>query len=150
MTRDQRGERIATLSIELTDLHSSRLAQHLVLSALRAPDYETRLTQISQFYRQRRDAFAALLARHFDGLARWDIPQGGLFFWLELHNRMDTRMLLADAIERGVAFMPGEPFYATGPAQNAAIRLNFSYAEPAQADQGLAVLAELIRSRKAH
>jgi 2-aminoadipate transaminase len=40
-----------------------------------------------------------------------ETPQGGLFFWLTLNARIDTRTLLPIAIEQGVAFMPGEHFY---------------------------------------
>lgn len=61
------------------------------------------------------DVDPAALHRHFDGHATWRTPDGGLFFWLRLDRRVDTRTLLADAIAANVAFMPGEEFYAGTP-----------------------------------
>ena len=133
---------------QAADLHSNRLSQHLVMTALRAPNYQTRLAEIISFYRQRRDAFAAALALHFDGLARWSVPRGGLFFWLELLNTLDTRALLPRALAQQVAFMPGEPFFADEKPGHSALRLNFSHAEPADAERGLAILATLIRTAR--
>jgi DNA-binding transcriptional MocR family regulator len=69
-----------------------------------------------------------------------------LFFWLELNRCIDTRTFLPKAIERGVAFMPGEPFYAENKGARGTLRLNFSHASEEQSERGLAILAELIRN----
>jgi len=127
------------------DLHSSRLSQWLVLQQLQDPLRPQRLAAVVDHYRQKRDHFAALLDRHFRDLAEWEIPQGGLFFWLTLRRHCDTRALLRTAVARGVAFMPGEPFYAEPPDACGQLRLNFTHASAEQAAQGLAMLATLLR-----
>lgn len=128
---------------QATDLHTSRLSQHIVLDAISSPDWESRLTGLADFYRARRDAFDDALHRHLGDLATWDTPCGGLFFWLRLADRLDTRTLLDVAIDRGVAFMPGEEFSPDRPSIGT-MRLNFSHADAEQTDRGLAILAELI------
>jgi 2-aminoadipate transaminase len=130
---------------QAADLHSSRLAQHLVFNELTADHYRARLDNLVGFYRSRRDSFEESLSQHFAGLAKWRLPPGGLFFWLQLAEKFDTRALLPQAIKRGVAFMPGEPFFADENPPHGALRLNFSHASPEQAAQGLAILAALIR-----
>lgn len=95
-------------------------------------------------YREKRDIFARALQRHFTGLGRWEVPPGGLFFWVALAQPVDTRQLLPRAIERGVAFMPGEAFFPDGSDACSAMRLNFSYATAAQIDEGVACLAHLV------
>lgn len=67
----------------------------------------------------------------------------GLFFWLCMSARIDTRRLLPPAIDKGVAFMPGEHFYAHCPATTGTLRLSCSHATEAQADRGLSILAAL-------
>jgi hypothetical protein len=52
------------------------------------------------------------LTRHLGDLAEWTQPNGGLFFWVRLKGGGDTRALLVRALERKVAFMPGEAFFA--------------------------------------
>jgi DNA-binding transcriptional MocR family regulator len=130
---------------QAADLHSNRLSQWLVLQALRDPGREARLHALASRYRQRRDAFDAALRRHFGGLATWRTPPGGLFFWLTLKRCIDTRQLLARAIAQGVAFMPGEPFLPRQLPACGQLRLNFSHADEAQAESGLATLAALVR-----
>ncbi len=127
---------------QATDLHSSRLSQWIVHEAICDPAWETRLARLTAFYRERRDTFAAALASHLGGLAEWEIPAGGLFFWLALRAPTDTRQLLEAALARGVAFMPGEEFFP-GPPQTGTMRLNFTHAGE-HAERGLAILAELI------
>jgi DNA-binding transcriptional MocR family regulator len=131
---------------QAADLHSSRVSQWLVLQHLRDPGRARRLEQVIAIYRERRDAFARLLQASLGAHAHWELPSGGLFFWLELERCLDTRSLLPAAIERGVAFMPGEPFYPdAGPARGR-LRLNFSHAAPEQAARGLRILGELLRA----
>lgn len=125
------------------DLHSSRLSQHLVHEAVTSRDWSARMERLAEFYRIRRDHFADGLQRHFAGLASWETPKGGLFFWLKLADPVDTRELLAEAIEQGVAFMPGEEFYPDEP-ELGTLRLNFSHASAEQVDRGLEVLASLV------
>lgn len=130
------------------DLHTNRLSQWMVLQYLEDPGREARMERVAALYRRKRDVFDAALHRHIGGLASWTVPRGGLFFWVTLSGGVDPRALLARALERGVLFTPGSHFMADGEAC-AAIRLNFSLAEPEAAERGLAVLGELLRERAA-
>lgn len=128
---------------QAADLHSNRLSQWLVLQQLESADRGARMEKLVAFYQHKRDCFAAALDKHFGGLADWQEPSGGLFFWLRLRRPIDTRRLLPLAIERKVAFMPGEAFYADEP-ELGTLRLNFSHASEEEIDRGLGVLAALV------
>ena len=130
---------------QAADLHSSRISQWLVLQQLRDAHRDERLAGVVAIYRSKRDYFAGALERHLGNLATWQLPPGGLFFWVTLARHMDTRTLLPEAIRRGVAFMPGEPFYPDTPESCGAFRLNFSHASEQQVERGLSILAELLR-----
>jgi DNA-binding transcriptional MocR family regulator len=130
---------------QAADLHSNRLGQWLVLRELESERHHARMVDLRTRYRTRRDGFAEALDRRIGELAQWDLPPGGLFFWLRLGALIDTRSLLAAALDRGVAFMPGEPFHPEDPDATGTLRLNFSHAEPAQVDRGLRELARLLR-----
>lgn len=129
---------------QAADLHSSRISQWLVLQQLREPDRLDRLAHVVATYRRKRNFFADALERHLGKLATWQLPPGGLFFWLTLARPIDTRPLLSAAIQRGVAFMPGEPFYPDDSDNCGRLRLNFSHADEEQTDRGLAILAALL------
>ncbi|WP_210415984.1 PLP-dependent aminotransferase family protein [Humibacter ginsenosidimutans] len=128
------------------DLHTSRLSQSIVLEAVTDPGWDARVEGLVRFYSSRRDAFESAMRRHLGDLAEWHTPRGGLFYWLRLNEHIDTRPLLAEAIRRNVAFMPGEEFFPNEPVLGT-MRLNFSHASGDDADRGLATLAGLLRDR---
>ncbi|MHB8255600.1 MAG: aminotransferase-like domain-containing protein [Acidiferrobacter sp.] len=133
---------------QAADLHSSRVSQWLVQNALEDPQRDARLATIVDAYRRKRDTFARLLDVYFADIADWERPSGGLFFWLHLKTPLDTRTLLESALSRGVAFMPGEPFYAHPGKGLGTLRLAFGHATEAEANRGLGILAELVRERQ--
>ncbi|XZG69775.1 aminotransferase-like domain-containing protein [Chitinibacteraceae bacterium HSL-7] len=123
------------------DLHSNRLSQLLILRALHSPVWPAHLAKINTLYRAQRDAMQDALERHLAGLATWTLPEGGLFFWLRLNQKIDTMALMRALLaEDRVAVMPGEPFFAH-PSPASWLRLNFSHATPERIDAGVACLA---------
>src|SRR3989338_6567956 len=119
------------------DLHTNRIGQWQPLRSIAPRHYREHMAELRAFYRVRRDAMQAALLEHFAELADWNIPQGGLFFWLTLKQPLDTRTLLKQALAQNVAFMPGEPFF-TDPEQNPGyLRLNFSHIAPQRLGEGL-------------
>ena len=130
---------------QAADLHSNRISQWWVLQQLQDPTYQTRLQTLAETYCVKRDDFARCLDHYFKDLASWDVPQGGLFFWLTLKQPLDTRQLLPLALEQQVAFMPGEAFMPEPTQGTGQIRLNFSHADRDQTQAGLARLASLMR-----
>ena len=71
-------------------------------------------------------------------------PVRCLFFWLKLKKTVDTRPLLKIALEAGVAFMPGEAFFAEENPPHGYIRLNFSHTEPELMVEGLRRLRKVL------
>ncbi|MFC4161415.1 aminotransferase-like domain-containing protein [Chitinimonas lacunae] len=129
---------------QAADLHTSRQGQWAMHKLLTSPDYPAHLERLRGFYKVKRDAMAESLDRHFHDLADWVVPPGGLFFWLKLKREADTYAMLPKALERKVAFMPGQPFYATPRISNE-LRLNFSNASLERIEEGVRILAEVIR-----
>ena len=127
------------------DLHTNRIGQWQALQWIGSEKYQQHLSDLRGFYRQRRDAFQSALETHFSDLAHWNMPQGGLFFWLTLKQPLDTRTLLNEALANDVAFMPGEPFFPEPDKNLGHLRLNFSHIDPARLDEGLKRLAAVVR-----
>jgi len=127
------------------DLHTSRVGQWQVLQWLGTERLERHLAELRSYYRGRRDAFQAALETHFADLAEWQMPEGGLFFWLTLKHPIDTRALLEPALAANVAFMPGEPFFPEPDKHPGHLRLNFSHVAPDKLDEGLKRLSDVLR-----
>ncbi|MDP3847300.1 MAG: PLP-dependent aminotransferase family protein [Pseudomonas sp.] len=131
------------------DLHTNRIGQWQALQWLGSEKYRGHLAELRDFYRLRRDAMQTALLEHFAELAEWQIPQGGLFFWLTLKQPLDTRTLLKPALAQNVAFMPGEPFFVDPDQHPGYLRLNFSHVAPERLNEGLKRLAAVIQQAQA-
>lgn len=132
---------------QAADLHSSRVSQRIVLNLLNDSQAEVRMARVRAEYKKRRDQFNLSLVTHFADIATWSIPCGGLFFWLKLKTKQQICMMdiLPEAIDAGVAFMPGEPFFADDVGASNCLRLSFSNAESKDVDRGLAILSKIVR-----
>ncbi len=129
---------------QAADLHTPIFNQRVVHEVIRNGFLDTHVPTIRARYRLHRDAMQTSLQKHLAGLATWQRPQGGMFFWLELPETMDAVALLPRAVEAGVAFVPGAAFYAAAPRKNT-LRLSFVTASPEQIESGVAALAKVLR-----
>lgn len=134
---------------QAADLHTQRPGQAAVAHWLNSDTRGRDLERLRAGYRVRRDAMQAALERHFGAIADWQMPRGGLFFWLKLRGDLQaTRAVLDQAIARNVAFMPGEAFFAEPAEGRQYLRLNYSRATPEEMESGLATLARCISETK--
>jgi 2-aminoadipate transaminase len=74
----------------------------------------------------------------------WTRPQGGMFLWGIMPERMDAAEVLKVAIQRKVAFVPGEAFHACGGGKNT-MRINFSYSSPETIREGITRLGTTLK-----
>ena len=130
---------------QAADLHTAIFNQRIVHEVLKSGMLEGHVDAIRARYRTHRDAMAAALDRHMTGLATWTRPVGGMFFWLELTQGVDAMEVLPKAVQAGVAFVPGAPFYAQEPRPDT-LRLSFVTVPPEKIEAGVATLAGVLRS----
>src|SRR5581483_9245762 len=94
-------------------------------------------------YRRRRDAMLAALEQHFPSDASWTRPAGGLYVWATVPSYVDTQALLAAAVERRVAYVPGTAFYPDGRGRDR-MRLAYCYPAEERTQEGIRRLGELL------
>lgn len=128
------------------DLCGSAFAQVTAERYFLGTRWRKTLQSLTTTYAERRDAMLAALDEHFPPEARWTRPEGGFFVWVELPPYVDCATMLAEAVEHGVAFVPGDGFYPDGRGRNC-MRLAFCYADPARIAEGIERLAAVIEDR---
>ena len=130
---------------QAADLHTPGFNQRVVVEVLKDGFLDRHVPTIRARYQAQRHAMLAALDRHLGGLGvTWTQPVGGMFVWLRLPAGLDAQALLPRAVEAGMAFVPGAPFYADAPERNT-LRLSFVTSTPAQIEQGMATLARVVR-----
>ncbi|HYD75255.1 PLP-dependent aminotransferase family protein [Ramlibacter sp.] len=134
---------------QAADLHSPGFNQRMAAQVMAGDFLQRHVPRIRALYRSQRDAMLAALEREMAGLGlQWNVPDGGMFLWARLPHGLDALELLPRAVEAGVAFVPGAPFYADGsedPEAQRTLRLSFVTASVAEIDRGIAALAAVIR-----
>jgi 2-aminoadipate transaminase len=104
--------------------------------------------RLKDLYRARRDVMLEALAEHFGEGARWTSPQGGLFIWATLDERIDTTDLLALARKsEGVAFVPGRAAYMDGRSGASSMRLNFAGVADGDIREGVRRIGRAVRTQ---
>ncbi|MBT2302540.1 PLP-dependent aminotransferase family protein [Variovorax paradoxus] len=135
---------------QAADLHSPGFNQRMVAEVMKEGFLDRHVPTIRALYKRQRDAMLAALAREMKGLGvEFNKPAGGMFLWLRLPEGMDAVALLPKAVERGVAFVPGAPFYA-GASDPRTLRLSFVTASVEEIDTAITALAEAVREQLAH
>jgi DNA-binding transcriptional MocR family regulator len=128
---------------QASDLHSSTLDQ-MVLHEVASTIGPAHLATIRRTYRARRDAMLGALADSFPAACRWTRPEGGMFIWVTLPERLDAESLLRRSLaEEKIAFVPGGSFHADGTGRNT-LRLNFSLNSEAVAIAGISRLGGVL------
>jgi 2-aminoadipate transaminase len=120
------------------------LSQATVAEFLARGNLEPNLERVRRLLGARRDAMLAALERELGADASWSCPSGGYFVWLDLPHGADAAELLPRAAAAGVTFVPGADFYPRGEGGAGAARLAFSFVSPAEIDEGVSRLAELL------
>ena len=130
---------------EGADLSSSVFDQAIVSAAMREGLVEKRLPAIRQFYEVRLKAMLDGLEKHAPVGSSWTKPTGGFFILMEVAKDIDMVEFLPKAIERGVAYVPGQPFFVDGSGANT-LRLAYSKETPEKISEGIERLCNLLSS----
>ena len=139
---------------QAADLHSPGFNQRLIFEVMQGGFLDRHVPTIRSLYKAQRDAMLQALAKHFPDAATqpdqsltWNTPAGGMFLWARLPVGMNAVDLLPHAVDKGVAFVPGAPFYADH-GDPRTMRLSFVTPSVEEIHRGVAALAEAIHAQR--
>ncbi|MCW3064667.1 MAG: PLP-dependent aminotransferase family protein [Solirubrobacterales bacterium] len=139
------ADRIAQVRTLATGTYISpnMVAQAIVNQFCRSGALDRSIETVKAALGERVQTLATALEREIPE-ARFTPPDGGYFMWVELPEATDVAALFIAAAERGVAFVKGTEFLLDG-GENT-LRLAYSGVTPAQIEDGVARLADALRS----
>ncbi|MGB9823574.1 MAG: PLP-dependent aminotransferase family protein [Candidatus Hydrothermia bacterium] len=128
-----------------TDLHTGTYVQYLAAHLCAQDLIETHLSKIREVYKNRRNIMLDAMDKYFpkEGF-HWTRPQGGLFLWVIMPEKIDGAKLLEKAVEMKVAYVPGNAFYPDPEEGKNTMRLNFSNMKEELIVDGIKRLGELL------
>ncbi len=134
------------------DFGTSNLLQCVLAHALESGRFASHLTALRQRYAEKAAVMGAALKQHAAGLLEWSEPPGGLYYWARLRGPGRTgpkSRIFQMALKRDVLYVPGWLCYAddpTRPKPDTEFRLSFGSASEEGIREGIARLAQAIRS----
>ncbi len=137
----------ATMCKQFSDAHTSTFAQATAAQYLQAGRMPATLDKVRSVYAQRARTMGDALRRELGEAVNFVQPQGGLFVWARLTGAggkvADGNAYAKRAIEQGVAFVPGAPFFCAEP-DHATFRLSFATASEDKILEGVSRLARAL------
>jgi 2-aminoadipate transaminase len=119
------------------DLHTGTFVQMVANDICQRGILRQHVKRLRRAYRQRRDTMLDALEEHWPAGSSWTRPQGGLFLWARVPQRINTRDFLDKAVAAKVAYVPGFAFYPGEEGGDHAMRLNFSNASEEMINEGI-------------
>lgn len=130
---------------QAADLHSNFLCQKILATYLETHDLDAHIRRITRAYGENCRLMCEILDDDFPpGLSHTE-PEGGMFLMVSLPPGLDSHRLFEEGLRKGVAVLPGTPFYACGGGEST-VRLNFSTMEAEQIKEGMERLAGVVRA----
>ena len=137
----------ATMCKQFSDAHTSNLSQAIAAHYLTLNRLGDALAVVRKTYAERASVMAASLRRELGDAIAFNQPQGGMFFWARLTGARGQISSAPDfakrAIDKGVAFVPGAPFYAHDPDLST-FRLSFATAGLEKIEEGIGRLRQAL------
>jgi len=138
----------AVMCKQFSDAHTSTFSQATAAHYLQAGQMPATLAKVRTVYAARAKTMMAALHEQLGDAVEFTAPQGGLFLWVRLTGKggklTDANLLAQKAIEKGVAFVPGAPFFSENPDAST-LRLSFATADEDKIREGVARLAKAMQ-----
>jgi 2-aminoadipate transaminase len=129
---------------QTADLCTSAFVQRIIARYMEKGLLEKNLKKTIDLYRERRTLMIACFRKYMPEGVSWTEPQGGLFLFVTLPQRLDTDELFKKALDKNVAFVAGSSFFCNNSGHNT-MRINFSFSNKEEIETGVKRLSDVIR-----
>jgi len=125
-----------------SNISAPNFQQMVLAEFLKSGQYARHIRRLQLRLGQNMSRMLALVKRYFPTGTRVSHPRGGCVLWVALPEGIETEQLFSRAIERGVAFIPGDLMSASGKFKNY-LRLNCAVGEDVDLEGALRALSSL-------
>lgn len=132
---------------QATDVHTNVFSQMIAYKYLTEYNIDESIAKSRDIYNHRCSFMLKCMDECFPKCVSYTRPSGGIFIWVTLPEGTDTLKLMAEAIEKKVAFVPGNTFMTDIDAPSNSFRLNYSTMPDEKIEKGIKILGDLLKSK---
>ena len=126
------------------DLCTPSFTQLILAEYIKRGKMKESIKRSIECYKPKLDTMLGALAKHMPEEVKWSVPTGGMFIWLTLPRRIDTKQIFNTVIDHNVSYVIGQPFHCDGSGTNT-LRLNYSFPGIEQIETGIERLAAAVK-----
>lgn len=115
-----------TVGKQTEDVHTAMFNQMLVYRWLCEYNLEEHLSNNQAIYRKKLNLMCDCIDSELGDAVTYVRPEGGLFIWCRLDDRIDMLEFCKRAVEKKVAVVPGTAFLTDTAGTTPYVRVNFS------------------------
>ncbi|HEY8353482.1 MAG TPA: PLP-dependent aminotransferase family protein [Methylophilaceae bacterium] len=121
---------------QLIDCQNRYLFEYAVNELMESGELQRHRRRLGREFAERRQHMQRILYEELGKYVDFDIPRGGLAYWLRFHQPVDMETLAENARQEKVRFVSGKEFSATGEEVRAA-RFSFANLNCKELENGL-------------
>ncbi len=130
---------------QVEDVHTNIFFQMLCARYMQECNMEQHILTIRELYRRKCGLMLEMLDRYMPKEVQYTRPDGGLFLWCTLPERVALKDVVGALSAQGIFVVPGTTFSCDESAPSSSFRLNYSTPSEEQIERGIKVLCDTIR-----
>ena len=127
------------------DVHSNIYFQMLSYRYMTEYDLDAHIEMIRELYRGKCDLMLKTLDENMPKEITYTRPDGGLFLWMTLPEKIEMQIYVAHCLESGVAVVPGTTFLCNPESNINSVRLNYSTPSDEEIVKGCKIMANVAK-----
>ena len=134
-----------TVGKQAEDVHTTLLMQMTANEWLKNCDADAHIEKIQGIYRKKLNLMCDLIDSEMGDLVSYVRPEGGLFIWLNLPEKVNALDYVSECAKHMVALVPGTAFLTDPEEHCNAVRLNFSTPSDEKIVEGIKIIAKVLK-----
>jgi GntR family transcriptional regulator/MocR family aminotransferase len=135
--------------VSAIDRQGDPVSELAIVELIESGTIRRHIRRMHGIFMQRRDRFAELLGQQVGDLVQFDVPSGGLAFWLRLAHEFDESRLVAEAHQRGLDLLAASSCALRKP-RTPGVRVGFASMTDEQAQNATAILSAALKETRGH
>ncbi len=131
-----------TVGKQASDVHTPVFSQMLVDKWMEQNDVNAHIEKIRDIYRRKLNLMCDLIDSELGDFVEYVHPEGGLFVWCKLPDKVNMLEFVTDCIANKVAVVPGTAFMINDEETNC-FRMNFSTPSDEKIVEGMKLLGKV-------
>ena len=130
---------------QVEDVHTNQFFQMLCHAFVSEYDLDAHIATIRQLYKTKSAIMLKALEEYMPDCVTFTRPEGGLFLWCTLPEKIDLNDFVKRALARFVAVVPGTAFDPEDSGVSHSFRLTYATPTEEQIARGVKILGDLVR-----